>query len=70
MLSLAGGIIGVLLGGLAALLVKTATGFPAEITPGIVLMGVTVSTGVGLLAGLLPARRAARLVVIDAIRAE
>ena len=70
MLSLAGGMIGVLLGGLAAFLVKTATGFPAEITPGIVFMGVSVSTAVGLLAGLLPARRAERLVVIDAIRAE
>jgi putative ABC transport system permease protein len=70
LLSLAGGIVGVLLGGLVALLVKTITGFPAEITPGIVLMGITLSTGVGLLAGLLPARRASNLPVIDALRAE
>ena len=70
LLSLAGGIIGVLLGGAAAMLVKAVTGFPAQITVGIVCMGVGLSTAVGLLAGLLPARRAANLPVIDALRAE
>jgi len=70
LLSMAGGLIGVLLGGAAALLVKAATGFPAQITVGIVLMGVGLSTVVGLLAGWLPARRAANLPVIDALRAE
>ena len=70
LLSLAGGIIGVLLGGAATLLVKAITGFPAQITVGIVLMGVGLSTLVGLLAGFLPARRAANLPVIDALRAE
>jgi len=70
LLSMAGGVIGVLLGGGIALLVKAATGFPAQITPGIVLMGVGLSTTVGLLAGFLPARRAANLPVIDALRAE
>ena len=70
LLSLAGGVIGVVLGGTTALLVKTFTGFPAQITVGIVLMGVGLSTLVGLLAGFLPARRAANLPVIDALRAE
>jgi putative ABC transport system permease protein len=70
LLSLAGGVIGVVLGGTVALLVKTFTGFPAQITVGIVLMGVGLSTLVGLLAGFLPARRAANLPVIDALRAE
>ena len=70
LLSMAGGVIGVLLGGAAALLVKAATGFPAQITVGIVGMGVGLSTVVGLLAGFLPARRAANLPVIDALRAE
>ncbi|HJV48760.1 MAG TPA: ABC transporter permease [Geothrix sp.] len=70
LLSMAGGFIGVVLGGAAAMLVKAATGFPAQITPGIVLMGVGLSTVVGLLAGFLPARRAANLPVIDALRAE
>jgi putative ABC transport system permease protein len=70
LLSLVGGMIGVVLGGAAALLVKAVTGFPAQITVGIVLMGVGLSTLVGLLAGFLPARRAANLPVIDALRAE
>jgi putative ABC transport system permease protein len=70
LLSMAGGFIGVVLGGSVALLVKAITGFPAQITVGIVLMGVGLSTVVGVLAGLLPARRAANLPVIDALRAE
>jgi len=70
LLSMGGGVVGVLLGGGIALLVKAATGFPAQITVGIVLMGVSLSTVVGLLAGFLPARRAANLPVIDALRAE
>ena len=70
LLSLAGGIIGVLLGGGSALTVQAVTGFPAEITPGIVLLGVSLSSVTGLLAGFLPASRASNLVVIDAIRAE
>ncbi len=70
LLSMAGGFIGVVLGGAVAMTVKAATGFPAQITVGIVLMGVGLSTVVGLLAGFLPARRAANLPVIDALRAE
>jgi len=70
LLSLVGGLIGVLLGSIAALLVKSITGFPAQATVGIILMGVGLSTVVGLLAGFLPARRAANLPVIDALRAE
>jgi putative ABC transport system permease protein len=70
LLSMAGGFVGVILGGSVALLVKAATGFPAQITLGIVCMGVGLSTVVGLLAGFLPARRAANLPVIDALRAE
>jgi len=70
LLSMGGGIIGVTLGGLAALAVKGITGFPAEITVGIVFMGIGLSTLVGILAGFLPAKRAADLPVIDALRAE
>ena len=70
LLSMGGGVVGVLLGGAAALTVKAVTGFPAQITLGIILMGVGLSTVVGLLAGFLPARRAANLPVIDALRAE
>ena len=70
MLSLVGGIFGVLFGSALALGVRMFTGFPAEITFSLVAMGIGLSTLVGLAAGFLPARRASNLVIIDAIRAE
>jgi putative ABC transport system permease protein len=70
LLALAGGIIGVLLGWGATSLVKALAGFPAQVTPGIVLTGVSLSTLVGIAAGFLPAMRASNLPVIDALRAE
>lgn len=69
-LSLCGGVIGVVLGALATWVVRAAANFPAEITPGIVFSAIFVSTLVGLAAGFLPARRASNLPVIDALRAE
>ncbi len=70
LLALAGGIIGVLLGWAAVSLVKSLAGFPAQVTAGIVLTGVGLSTLVGVAAGSLPAFRASNLPVIDALRAE
>jgi putative ABC transport system permease protein len=69
-LSLLGGIAGVLLGACVAWTVRTLADFPAQITLGIVGASVAVATLVGLAAGFLPARRAAGLPVIDALRAE
>ena len=59
-----------LLGWGATGLVKALAGFPAQVTPGIVITGITLSTLVGLAAGFLPALRASNLPVIDALRAE
>ncbi len=70
LLSAAGGVIGVFIGGLGAWAVRAIAGFPAQITPGIILTGIGLSTLVGLAAGFLPAYRASNLPVIDAIRAE
>ena len=47
LLSLAGGIVGVLGGGAVALLVRNALEFPAELTPGIVALGLLLSVVVG-----------------------
>jgi len=69
-LSLCGGVSGLLAGTGVAWAVRSLADFPARITPGIVGSSVAVSTLVGLAAGLLPARRAANLPVIDALRAE
>ena len=70
LLSAAGGLVGVALGGLAALTVRGALDFPARVTPAIVLTGLALSTVVGLLAGYWPARSASNLLVVEALRAE
>ncbi len=70
LLSLFGGILGVLLGTLGVMGVNAITGFPAQVTVPIIATSVILSTIVGRAAGFLPALRASRLVVIDAIRAE
>jgi putative ABC transport system permease protein len=69
-LSLVGGCCGLLAGTLVTWGVRALVDFPARITPGIVIASLTVAVLVGLAAGFLPARRAANLAVIDALRAE
>jgi len=70
LLSVVGGIFGFILGAGLAFGVKGATGFPAQVTLSIVALAIGLATLVGLVAGFLPARRAANLVVIEAIRSE
>ncbi len=69
-LSVAGGLVGVVLGALAAFGVRGLLNFPASVTPPIVLAGIALSAGVGLLAGYWPARSASNLPVVDALRTE
>jgi putative ABC transport system permease protein len=70
LLSLAGGIAGVLLGVLAALAVNGGLDFPARPTVPNVLLGLGLSVAVGLAAGYWPAVSASKLLVVDALRAE
>jgi putative ABC transport system permease protein len=70
LLATAGGVVGVLIGAGAPALVKASLGFPAQITPAIAMMGLGLSTAVGLVAGYLPARNASNLPVVDALRDE
>jgi putative ABC transport system permease protein len=70
LLSVAGGLVGVTLGALTAWGVEGVLDFPARVTPAIVLAGLALSAGVGLAAGYWPARSAANLPVVDALRAE
>ena len=66
----AGGLIGILIGGLAAFLINTFSPFPAVIQPVWVTIAFGTSMLVGLTFGLWPAWKAAGLDPIDALRYE
>ena len=69
-LSASGGVIGVLIAWIVAVLVRTFTPVPMSVPVTAVLVGVTLSAVVGLFFGIYPAQRAARLDPIEALRAE
>ncbi len=66
----AGGVIGIVIGGLLAFLINTFSPFPAVIQPTWVIVAFVVSMAVGLTFGLWPAAKAARLDPIEALRYE
>ncbi|HKI03900.1 MAG TPA: ABC transporter permease [Thermoanaerobaculia bacterium] len=70
LLSLVGGLVGVLFGGLISLAVDRIAHFPANLTPGIAGLGLSLSLVVGLAAGYWPAVHASKLLPVDALRAE
>ena len=71
LLSLAGGVLGLLLMGLLLAAIHVAVpGLPLSLAPGFVLMALLLSALIGLFAGIAPARRAARLHPVDALRSE
>ena len=65
-----GGIIGILIGSAATIALGNALGIDAPPTFGAVLISFSVSVGIGLLFGYMPASRAAKLNPIDALRSE
>jgi len=71
LLSLAGGIAGLAAGiGIGRLLSALLPGLPFRTPPLFVVLAMIVSLAVGLVSGVLPARRAASLDPIEALRAE
>jgi putative ABC transport system permease protein len=69
-LSLMGGVLGILLGAGSTLGLGRALDWPMTPTPLAVLVAVLTSAGIGVLFGFLPARRAASLDPIEALRVE
>jgi putative ABC transport system permease protein len=67
-LSAAGGVLGTLIGVGGSLLVGAVTPLQAGVSPMAILMAVSVSGGIGLFFGVVPARRAAKLDPIVALR--
>jgi putative ABC transport system permease protein len=67
---LAGGLVGITMGFLLALVLRTYTPFPAAVQTWVAVAGVLLSSGVGLFFGIYPALRASRLDPIVALRSD
>jgi putative ABC transport system permease protein len=70
MLSLAGGALGVLAGASAAFVIGKVADATLAITAPYVILSIFVSSAVGIISGWYPAKKAARLDPVEALRAE
>jgi putative ABC transport system permease protein len=69
-LSIVGGLVGIVIGFAAAQTIAAISPLPARLEPWSIALGLGVTAGVGLFFGAYPARRAALLDPIDALRRE
>ncbi len=67
-LSLGGGLIGLVLGSLIPLVITRFSGMPTVIRPYSLVLAFSISAGIGIVFGLYPARRAAQLDPVEALR--
>jgi putative ABC transport system permease protein len=69
-LTFSGGLIGIILGIIASFIISRLTSSPFVLAPTSMLLAFIVSAGIGILFGWYPARRAANLQPIEALRYE
>jgi putative ABC transport system permease protein len=67
---LIGGAVGIMIGFGCALLVRTVTSFPASVKTWVAVLGLVLSSTIGLFFGIYPARKAAGLDPVTALRTE
>ncbi len=70
LLGLAGGVLGLLLGVLGAAFLPSLIGQPVTVSTVAAVAAIAISVVIGVVAGVYPASRAARLSPIDALRSE
>jgi putative ABC transport system permease protein len=69
-LSTIGGVIGLIVGVVGTWLVTTRMNMPFLLSPAVMLMGFSFAVAIGVIFGYFPARKAAHLNPIDALRHE
>ncbi|MGA2116649.1 MAG: ABC transporter permease [Bryobacteraceae bacterium] len=67
---LIGGAIGIAIGFVCALALRTLTSFPASVKTWVAVLGLIISSTIGLFFGIYPARKAAGLDPVTALRTE
>lgn len=70
MISVTGGVLGIIFGASATWLISIAAGWPVMINPASVVLSFVVCTVIGIVFGFYPAAKASRLDPIEAIRYE
>ena len=65
-----GGLIGIIFGSAIVTLIPVVSSLKAVVPPWAIIIGFTVSVGIGLIFGVWPATKAARLNPIEALRHE
>lgn len=70
LLSLGGGIVGVLIGAAISQVVSTMFPLPTMVRPSLILTALAIAVATGAIAGFAPARRAANLPPIESLRFE